>query len=436
MSRMMKIGGNVDMGATMILPEVEVTDEFFSRPARIKSLPMALLNKARIGIFGAGAIGTTMIPLLVNSGCMHLVFVDMDRLERSNFAKTGMVYNLDEDCGQPKAVMAAKRAQAAMYAGGEAYGVDMNIYDLGVDFIRQLDYVVSCVDDIDVRKYLNDLCREAGVPFFETGTDGLLAQTQCYDHTEGCYSCNGPERAYRVSCAVRYREDVEDGNVPSCQLASTMSATLCVYNLLKAICGNREVYNKQHYFDGNNGKFFEFKMPKNDICEHCSTDDAMGLLGTQSHEMDGDVMHMTRAEFQEKIDALLPGENKLFWPGVFVKYDYCPVCGEKKRVYAPARRVKKESLYCKGCLGGEERYQSRNLEAEIYDVLDEPMEEDVKAMTLFDLGYSVGGPIYVLNDQVNYHAFYLKDDMKLVLPERFIRPAAHEKAGEGNAELS
>ncbi len=394
-----------------------VEDEFLSRPSRIKNLPMALLNKARIGVFGAGAIGTTMIPLLVNSGVMHLVFVDMDRLERSNFAKTGMVYNLDEDCGQPKALMAAKRAQAAMLAGGEAYGVDANIYELGEDFIRQLDYVVSCVDDVDVRKYLNELCRKTGVPFFETGTDGLLAQSQCYDHTAGCYACNGPMKAQRVSCAVRYQEDMNDGNVPSCQLASTMSATLCVYDLLKAICGDTSIYNQQRYFDGNYGTMRTFKMGKVDTCLLCSEpeDDSPVL------EIEGDVKHMTWETFKAIVDKMLPGANEIYWPGIFVKYDYCPVCGEKKRVMAPARRVKKESLYCAGCFGGEEKNQHLNMIAEIYDAATEPVEAEVRGMTLYELGFSLGAPIYVTNESGDFYRFYCKGDVAQVLPEGFIR---------------
>ena len=394
----------------------EEVDEFLERPSRIRSLPMKLVNQARIGLFGVGAVGTTMIPLLVNSGIMHLVTVDMDHLERSNFSKTGMVYNLEEDCGQPKALMAAKRAQAAMLAGGEAYGVNANLYELGEDFVRQFDYVVSCVDDVELRKYLNDLCRLAGVPFFETGTNGLIAESQCYDHTAGCYACNAPAKAERVSCAVRYKEDVEDGHVPSCQLASTMSATLCVYDLLKAICGDTSVYNKQHYYDGNTGVLYNFPMNQSEDCPCCLEADL-----SPEHELPGDGKHMTRREFQTAVDAILPGTNDICWPSAFVAYDYCPVCGTKKAVMAPARRVKRDVLFCPDCLGKEEKHYGLGTGAVQYDMFDEP-EEAVKDMTMYDLGYPLGSAVSVWNrEEEQMHRFYLRDDMKQVLPEPFLR---------------
>ena len=54
-------------------------------------------------------------------------------------------------------------------------------------------------------------------------------------------------------------------------------------------------------------------------------------------------------------------------------------------------------------------------------MFDEP-EEAVKDITMYDLGYPLGSAVSVWNrEEEQMHRFYLRDDMKQVLPEPFLR---------------
>jgi len=120
-------------------------DEFLSRMRRFdKVLPLDKIEKARVLLVGCGAVGTSALPILVNVGIKNLVMIDIDQFEKSNFAKTSMVIKFPEDYGKPKAETIAEYGRKAMLDGGNCIGITVNVMDLGVEFIKQFDYII-CV---------------------------------------------------------------------------------------------------------------------------------------------------------------------------------------------------------------------------------------------------------------------------------------------------
>ncbi len=230
----------------------EKSTEFLSRMCRDAQLRKTLQYRYRpVLILGSGAIGSGVIVRLVSQGYSYQVIVDFDRLEVSNLSRGEFLYDVRTDIGRRKAEAAAERAQQGMVDGGQAIGINMDVLDIGARFISQFLIVICCLDSVAARIHINNECRKAGIPLIETGTNGLYAHAQFFDHKGACYSCyvSQEDEFKHHSCNVHFREAVEQGQIPATPIASTMSATLAANLMTNYLCGISDVANKKLLYD-------------------------------------------------------------------------------------------------------------------------------------------------------------------------------------------
>ena len=88
---------------------LRVTSGRFARLEAITWWDQPLLQKARVLVIGAGALGNEAIKNLALLGVGHVVVADMDRIELSNLSRSVLFRERDE--GQPKAECAARAAR-------------------------------------------------------------------------------------------------------------------------------------------------------------------------------------------------------------------------------------------------------------------------------------------------------------------------------------
>lgn len=77
-------------------------------------------------------------------------------------------------------------------------------------YVSQFDAVLSALDNVEARMYLNCLCYSAGVGVIESGTHGFQGQTEPTLHgTTNCYSCTSrrAKTSYAV-CTIRNTPDL------------------------------------------------------------------------------------------------------------------------------------------------------------------------------------------------------------------------------------
>ena len=129
-----------------------------------------LANK-RVCVVGCGTLGNLLVENLIHSGVGHLTLVDMDYYEVHNLPRSPLV---DKSAvGQPKALALARAAAERCTFDLTVNGIVASAYDLGMPFFSQFDLVLTPLDNLPARVYVDRACKLFGVTHITLGT-GVL----------------------------------------------------------------------------------------------------------------------------------------------------------------------------------------------------------------------------------------------------------------------
>ncbi|QSL64183.1 hypothetical protein MERGE_000338 [Pneumocystis wakefieldiae] len=154
------------------------------------------LNTCKVLVIGAGGLGCEILKNLALSGFKNITIVDMDIIELSNLNRQFLFKY--SDIGKPKAICAAK------YIMKRIKGVDITpfhckIQDKDESFYMQFDIIISGLDSIEARRWINSIlvklvdpkCPQSLKPFIDGGTEGLRGQVRVILPTiTSCYECS------------------------------------------------------------------------------------------------------------------------------------------------------------------------------------------------------------------------------------------------------
>ena len=143
------------------------------------------LEKSRVFLVGAGAIGCEMLKNLAlmgvgTAGDGAILVTDMDRIERSNLSRQFLFRNTD--IGQSKAGTAV-RAIGSMNSAVRCEFFEAKVgpetENLFSDaFFERLTLVCNALDNVEARRYVDSRCVRFGKPLLESGTLGTRGNTQ------------------------------------------------------------------------------------------------------------------------------------------------------------------------------------------------------------------------------------------------------------------
>lgn len=157
-------------------------------------------ESCKVLVIGAGGLGCEILKNLALSGFRHISVVDMDVIDVTNLNRQFLFRNTD--VGQPKATIASafinKRVQ-----GARVVGYHRDITTLGREFYSRFNFVISGLDSIDARRWLNAtlvdlvevddsgaLNHESLIPFIDGGSEGLLGQARVIiPRLSACFEC-------------------------------------------------------------------------------------------------------------------------------------------------------------------------------------------------------------------------------------------------------
>ncbi|ESO10929.1 hypothetical protein HELRODRAFT_156323 [Helobdella robusta] len=143
------------------------------------------LANSKLFLVGVGAVGCEMLKnwsmLGLGAGDGGLVSVtDMDMIERSNLNRQFLFRN--EHIGKMKSTVAAgviKRMNSQINIESHVSKVAKETEDLFTDsFFQKLDVVISALDNIEARNYIDERCIYQEKPLIDCGTEGLQCNTQ------------------------------------------------------------------------------------------------------------------------------------------------------------------------------------------------------------------------------------------------------------------
>jgi len=173
----------------------------------------------RVLMVGAGTLGNEVAKNLVFSGVHDLTIVDLDKYEYWNLPRSPMI--TEADVGRPKALALAHRMAERSPFPVSVTGIDADITMLGWGFFKHFDLILSPVDSLGIRYYVDRGCKLYNKTHITVAT-GL--EKYPYERMEGvvivspadsrvCYACTEQGGAkdilQRVQCGEGYSPETQ-----------------------------------------------------------------------------------------------------------------------------------------------------------------------------------------------------------------------------------
>jgi adenylyltransferase/sulfurtransferase len=161
------------------------------------------LKAGSVLVIGAGGLGSPALLYLAAAGVGRITIVDPDCVDASNLQR--QILYTDEDIGQPKAEVAARRLRArnpfiSVTVLGERFRRDN-----ALDLVRACDVAIDGSDNFATRYLVNDACVMADRPFVYGAISGFEGQLSVFNWRGGpTYRClfpSAPPPEFAPNCA-------------------------------------------------------------------------------------------------------------------------------------------------------------------------------------------------------------------------------------------
>lgn len=168
----------------------------YDRQIRVKHIGPEGQEKflqATVLIVGCGALGTYTAEQCLRAGIKHLTLVDFDTIEESNLQRQTLFTQADAQEKWLK-VTTAKARLLEIDPTAEITAVAATFEEfLLTDHLRP-QLVLDCTDNYQVRKQINDYCRQYRLPFVFAACAGTSGQLMAIDPSKGpCLGCALPQ---------------------------------------------------------------------------------------------------------------------------------------------------------------------------------------------------------------------------------------------------
>jgi adenylyltransferase/sulfurtransferase len=273
--------------------------------------------------------------------------IDFDTVEPSNLSRS--VLFRPDDGGQPKAVIAARRAREInpeIRVNAQAGDV---VTDLGLGLFADADVVIGCLDNREARLWVNRQCWKVGTPWVDAGIQEIQGVVKVFVPPDSaCYECAMTSRDYqlmnlRYSCPQLRRDQIQEGKVPTAPTIASMMAALEVQEALKLIHGLPVAAGSAMVFNGVTNHFYTTRLPRRPDCLSHETYPEPVALGLGNRDAAAALFAAVRSRTALEGPLVLALERDL------VAALDCPRCGWRVETFRVRSRMREADAVCAHC---------------------------------------------------------------------------------------
>ncbi|MDR3636854.1 MAG: ThiF family adenylyltransferase [Isosphaeraceae bacterium] len=322
----------------------------FARFELISWWDQARLSRARVVVIGAGALGNEILKDLALLGVGNVFVADLDRIENSNLSRS--VLFREEDCGRPKAEVAARRATEIYPEMRVRPFVGNVVYDLGLGVYRWADVILGGLDNREARVAINQAAARAGKVWIDGAIERLDGVARVFDPATGpCYECTMGENDWKMlearrSCALLSRGEMEQGKVPTTPTTAAVVAGIQTQEAVKLLHGLDVLAGRGFVFDGTHHQSYVVRYTRDEDCPaHEPFEPVVALDWRVAETRVGDLLERVRSDLGP--EAVVETNQDLLAALT------CARCGQEEPVYSSLGKVTEARGRCPRC--GEPR---------------------------------------------------------------------------------
>jgi len=356
------------------------------------------VQKAKVMVIGAGALGNEVIKNLALMGIGNLFIVDFDKIEAANLSRS--VLFRESDNNRSKAEITAARAKSinpdihVQYLNGDV------TTQLGLGIIRRMDVVIGCLDNREARLAVNRFCYWVNKPWVDGAIQELLGLMRVFVPGQGaCYECTLTEQALRdlsarYSCPLLARQNILLGKVPTTPTIASIIGGMQSQEALKLINDLPVEAGKVVHYNGLVNEMHTTAYSAREDCEsHWMYGDITELPARSERTTLADLLRIARADLGP--DAMIELDQEL------ITQLECSTCHTVEQILKPLSEVTFEAGHCPTC--GELR------ESTLTHIISG--EENFLHRTLFSVGIP---PLHIVraHNGVQYRFYELTGDLQ------------------------
>jgi len=229
------------------------------------------IYSAKILVIGVGAGGNEVLKNLALMGFGNFTLVDFDCIEKSNLSRTPLFKK--EDIGKSKSEVASRSLlEFVLHNNPLIRSINAKIQDIGKKIFLEHNIVICCVDTMDARIYINDLCVLLNIPLFEMGFEKYTIQISFFPNEIESDSClreligNSNFSGNRQSCSKLKIEDTNFNYIPTIQITSAFAGIFIAAEIILYFEGKSSLKNKMLQYNAEFHKLLIVNIPQSNNC--------------------------------------------------------------------------------------------------------------------------------------------------------------------------
>jgi adenylyltransferase/sulfurtransferase len=216
------------------------------------------LKGTKIGVVGAGGLGSFILMHLVVAGFGKIIFIDKDKVELNNLNR--QVLHWEDDIGVNKSD-SAKRKLKEMNSSVKiiSYAEEINNKNIYRIF-SEVDGLIDALDNFPDRFLINEFAVKRSIPLFHGAVWGFEGRvTTIIPGKTACLRCIYPEIPY------------QETTFPVIGVSPALIASVQVTEAIKYFTGIGELLSGQLLiYDGASLSFLKTQMERKPTCDVCN----------------------------------------------------------------------------------------------------------------------------------------------------------------------